>query len=284
MYIIVSSFEIKPEHRQDFIKAALEDGRNSRLHEQGIRRFELVEDESDPNHFYLSEAYENKKAFEDHTKGDFFNAFFKAISGYSTHTDLVKGRLIPSSDEKNENLNENLKAVYQQLCESYRAIDDFRTKLLGFLPLATGGGIFLLLGPLSNQTQPYLGPIGAFGLAITFGLFCHELYGITKCHNLIVTGGRIERQLGIHGQFLNRPREVACFINEPFAAGIIYPAVGAAWMFLALAFPLPQDAAWPSYALGIAIVVFLVGFAVTAFYNWWLGKNRGKLVWLYPKS
>ncbi len=33
------------------------------------------------------------------------------------------------SDEKNE----NLRAAYQQLCESYRAIDDFRTKLLGFL-------------------------------------------------------------------------------------------------------------------------------------------------------
>src|SRR5258706_10710692 len=32
------------------------------------------------------------------------------------------------SDEKDE----NLKAVYQQLCDSYRAIDDFRTKLLGF--------------------------------------------------------------------------------------------------------------------------------------------------------
>jgi hypothetical protein len=44
------------------------------------------------------------------------------------------------SDEKNE----NLKTVYQQLCESYRAIDDFRAKLLGFLPLATGTGIFLL--------------------------------------------------------------------------------------------------------------------------------------------
>ncbi len=40
------------------------------------------------------------------------------------------------SDEKNE----NLKAPYQQLCDSYRAINDFRTKLLGFLPLATGGG------------------------------------------------------------------------------------------------------------------------------------------------
>jgi hypothetical protein len=32
--------------------------------------------------------------------------------------------------------DENLKTTYDQLCTSYRAIDDFRAKLLGFLPLS----------------------------------------------------------------------------------------------------------------------------------------------------
>lgn len=172
------------------------------------------------------------------------------------------------SDEKSANIT----AVYQQLCESYRAIDDFRTKLLGFLPLATGGGIFLLLGPLSNQAQRYMGPIGAFGLAITFGLFCFELYGIKKCTHLIEAGEQIEKLMNIDGQFRKRPGGVAGFINEPFASGIIYPAVLAAWMFLALAFSSPQSAAWPLYALWIAIVVFLVGLAVSVFYTWWLQR------------
>ena len=36
-------------------------------------------------------------------------------------------------EEKQEG---KLKA-YEELCTSYRAIDDFRAKLLGFLPLAT---------------------------------------------------------------------------------------------------------------------------------------------------
>lgn len=178
------------------------------------------------------------------------------------------------SDEKNE----NLKAAYQQLCDSYRAIDDFRAKLLGFLPLATGTGLFLLLGPLSNQTQPYLGPIGAFGLAITLGLFCYELYGIKKCHHLIEAGQYIEGQLSIPGQFLNRPRAVAGWINEPFAAGIIYPAVLAAWMFLASAFPWPRAVAWSSYALWITIVVFLSGLAVSLFYNWRLRRDQARPV------
>jgi hypothetical protein len=47
--------------------------------------------------------------------------------------------------------DDHLKAAYQELCHSYRAIDDFRAKLLGFLPLATGTGIFLhRLEPLAE--------------------------------------------------------------------------------------------------------------------------------------
>src|SRR6266852_4889930 len=98
MYVIVSRFKIKPGHRQDFIKAALQDGHNSRRHEPGTRRFELVEDESDPNRFYLSEAYKDKAAFKDHKKGRFFQDFFADISGYYTLTELVKGTLIDEDD------------------------------------------------------------------------------------------------------------------------------------------------------------------------------------------
>ena len=178
------------------------------------------------------------------------------------------------SDEKNE----NLRAAYQQLCDSYRAIDDFRTKLLGFLPLATGTGIFLLLGPVSDEktkalAQQFMVPVGVFGFVITLGLFCYELYGIKKCGHLIQAGKQIEGRLCIAGQFLSRPREVAGLINEPFAAGIIYPAVLAAWTFVTLAFPPPKDAAWAPQALQIAIIVFFVGFVVSLIYNLWLRFN-----------
>ncbi len=180
------------------------------------------------------------------------------------------------SDEKNEEpKDENLRVAYQQLCESYRAIDDFRAKLLGFLPLATGG--IFLLGSI-NTPKESLGLIGVFGLVITVGLFCYEIYGIKKCHNLIAIGKKIERKLDINGQFINRPREVAYFINEPFVAGIIYPVVLAAWMFLALNFSPPLVAALQPYALRVAIVVFIVGFVVAATYNWLLGKKRGEPV------
>jgi hypothetical protein len=132
----------------------------------------------------------------------------------------------------------DVRAVYQELCNSYRAIDDFRMKLLGLLPLATGAGIFLLIN--DDQTVramlPFLAEIGAFGFLIALGLFCYELYGIKKCHWLIGAAQRLEiEQFKVtDGQFKNHPEAVGGFVNEPFAAAVIYPAVLAAWIFLAL--------------------------------------------------
>lgn len=164
--------------------------------------------------------------------------------------------------------------VYEQLCNSYRAIDDFRTKLLALLPLATGGGIFLLVGDetRAKAIEAYLPSIGLFGFGVTLGLFLFELHGIQKCTHLIKAGARLEENLGItkeEGQFIDRPLGIVGFINEPFAAGIIYPAVLAAWAFLAIDFNLGrrysvsnlfQDAKWATW-------VFIVGFVIALIYN-----------------
>lgn len=183
---------------------------------------------------------------------------------------IIDGGKSMSDEERTDPNRDDLRAVYQQLCNSYRAIDDFRAKLLGFLPLATGAGIFLLLTDPEKLTDPktmdvvkqFLLPIGVFGFVVTLGLFCYEIYGIRKCGALIGAGKQLERLLRIEdGQFTERPREVVWFINEPFAAGIIYPAVLAAWMYLALVFTLPQAAQWAP------VLVFFVGFALTLIYD-----------------
>jgi len=170
--------------------------------------------------------------------------------------------------------DENLKAVYQELCTSYRAVDDFRAKLLGFLPFATGAGVFLLVAEEAklDSARQFLFPIGVFGFVITLGLFSYELYGIKKCHHLIRTGSRLEDSLKNDGQFKQRPREVFHFINEPFAAGVIYSAVLAAWTFLATVSTWPQvDPPYaPQYAQSWAICVFFVGLAGSLYFNFWL--------------
>jgi hypothetical protein len=134
--------------------------------------------------------------------------------------------------------------------------------------LATGTGIFLLLGlkiddvqNLSPGTKSLLVAVGAFGFFITLGLFLYEIYGIKKCHALIKAGRHIEDSLNLDGQFNNRPQNVLYVINEPFAAGVIYSTVLAAWTFFALVFASPE--ANPL----IPIFVFIVGLAWTLIYD-----------------
>jgi hypothetical protein len=168
--------------------------------------------------------------------------------------------------------------VYGELCTSYRAIDDFRSKLLSLLPLVSGSGIFLLLNEaVTNSAKlavasQLLAPISAFGFTITLGFFVYEIYGIRKCDALIDAGKCLERLIGVeYGQFGRRPRSVLRIINEPLAAGVIYPAVLAAWLFLALR---SQQQLFGANAPWIgASIVFVVGFALALTYNIVLDKR-----------
>ena len=102
-----------------------------------------------------------------------------------------------------------------------------------------------------------------FGIAVTLGLFCFELFGIKKCTRLIVNGKAIEKLISLQskdekdknlGQFDRRPNGVLGFIAEPFAAGIIYPAVLAAWTYIALLKdPIPGCAEY--WSLGVFVLI-----------------------------
>ena len=168
---------------------------------------------------------------------------------------------VSTTPEKNPHAFE----VYEQLCQNYRAIDDFRTKLLALLPFATAAGVLVLLKDQIDTKQHvhhaplFLGAIGSFGFLVTLGLFSYELHGMKKCGALIHLGSEIET-FDLHmadGPFSTRPPRLAGFIDEPFAASVIYPATLAAWVFLALA--LESHVA----AFAGAIAVFVVSLALS---------------------
>ncbi|MEV0283639.1 MULTISPECIES: putative quinol monooxygenase [unclassified Kribbella] len=95
MYHIAVYFDVQPEHRQDFIDAAIKDGIDSGANEPGTLRFELIQDETDPNRFYLNEGYESLDAFEVHAGGPYFKEFFDAITPYvEGPTWLIKGNRV----------------------------------------------------------------------------------------------------------------------------------------------------------------------------------------------
>jgi hypothetical protein len=181
--------------------------------------------------------------------------------------DKQAGRLLEENTmpDKEERDAPKLRATYEQLCDTYRAIDDLRAKHLGFLPLVTGGGLVLLTGRQEEFAREFFLPLGIFGFAVTAGLFSYEIFGMRRCHDLIYLGRHLEGLLNSPGQFAVPRRFVGSVINEPFAAGIIYPAVMAAWMYLALFYT--------ARLLGmvISIGIFLLGFILIFGYDLYLG-------------
>ena len=148
---------------------------------------------------------------------------------------------------------EALLAAYSEVCVSYHAIDDFRTKLLGILPISSLAGI-ILLGQDSFLAQETPDPnflayklIGfgsCFAAAFTLALFLFEIRGLIRCHHLIQRGKELERALNVYGQFsvcalqhdkaqTNRTERI---FNAKVAASAVYSLVFSAWLFMALRF------------------------------------------------
>jgi hypothetical protein len=136
--------------------------------------------------------------------------------------------------------NDQKISLYQEVCNSYHAIDDYRTKLLGFLPLASGAGIFFLLnnsftvGGKSTAITSYLLPIGIVGAIISIGLSIYDLRALHIKVSCVKTGMEIEHSLGIIRQFSMRPHAFFVIINDLGGSTFVYTAITAGWVFLAL--------------------------------------------------
>ena len=68
MFALVVSLRVKPERREEFLKAAQEDSRGSREDEPGCLTFDVIQDTADPNHYYFYEVYRDEEAFKEHSK------------------------------------------------------------------------------------------------------------------------------------------------------------------------------------------------------------------------
>ena len=150
------------------------------------------------------------------------------------------------------------KQLYEEVCKSYHAVDNFRAKLLGFLPLTSGGIFILLRTDIVSLNKEYILPIGVFGFLVTLGLFIYELQGVQRCSALIAVGKCLEQPSNnVIGQFTGRPTDIPIMASknqncrnnrnnqnnqknwtirlyEPLASCLIYSTVLAGWIFLAL--------------------------------------------------
>jgi hypothetical protein len=132
-----------------------------------------------------------------------------------------------------------LKAMYEQVAKQHDRIDDFRAKLLGFLPFVTGIGLFALVGkdfphpaPGQDVTLSRATPsaasehllavvdlnflvmaIGIFGAIASIGLFAHELRGIINCYMLVRIGRELEK-------LMNEEKQDVAYVFGPFYSQI----------------------------------------------------------------
>jgi hypothetical protein len=110
------------------------------------------------------------------------------------------------TQEEGKASSDVLPAVYSEICKSYQAIDDFRTKLLGLLPFTSLAGIALLsknagLPTASKGPNEPLAFAAVFASAFTLTLFVYEIRGILRCDGLIQRGKDIEKRRHVDGQF-----------------------------------------------------------------------------------
>jgi hypothetical protein len=131
----------------------------------------------------------------------------------------------------------SLTTVYQEVCKGHAAIADFRAKLLALLPIASAGGIALLLKGEHPLEDALVIAIGVFGLVVTFGLFMYELRGVQDCVELRARAEALEHAMHIPdgaSQFAGRDRgHLGGLVDEIGAGWVVYPAVMAAWAYVA---------------------------------------------------
>jgi autoinducer 2-degrading protein len=65
MYAVVVPLRVKPEMREKFLAAALDDSTCS-LQEPGCLRFDVLQDNTDPNRFFFYEVYRDESAYKAH--------------------------------------------------------------------------------------------------------------------------------------------------------------------------------------------------------------------------
>lgn len=66
MFALVVSLQVKPDKRDQFLAAAQDDSVCSVRDEPGCLRFDVLQDQADPNHFFFYEVYQDEDAFKAH--------------------------------------------------------------------------------------------------------------------------------------------------------------------------------------------------------------------------
>ena len=82
MYIIISPIQIKPENKEQYVKALVDVARESVNTEPGCLRLDVIQDANDPNRVWVYEIFKDDAALQTHMKLPFFIEFMDATKDW----------------------------------------------------------------------------------------------------------------------------------------------------------------------------------------------------------
>ena len=87
-YVVTVAFRARPEHRDAFRKAMIENATASRTRESGCRQFDVCE-KDDGSDIFLYEVYDDEAAFKAHLATDHFLRFDAAVKPWLEHKQVT---------------------------------------------------------------------------------------------------------------------------------------------------------------------------------------------------
>lgn len=81
MHVVCVHVHVKPEHRDDFLAASLENARGT-VQEPGNLRFDVLQQADDPNRFLLYEAYRDEAGMQAHKETPHYAQWRDAVAGW----------------------------------------------------------------------------------------------------------------------------------------------------------------------------------------------------------
>jgi autoinducer 2-degrading protein len=84
MTVTIVNVYVKPQFLDEFIEATVENHKSS-VKEKGNLRFDVLQNENDPSHFILYEAYKSEEDAADHKKTPHYLKWREQVADWMEH-------------------------------------------------------------------------------------------------------------------------------------------------------------------------------------------------------
>ena len=82
MIALIVTIQIKPDHREAFMESMMDDARGSNNDEPGCLRFDVLQDNEDPNKIHLYEVYKDQAAVDAHRAAPHYTKWRETVKDW----------------------------------------------------------------------------------------------------------------------------------------------------------------------------------------------------------